>query len=79
MPKTSLEYIVTEAQMELSLREREIMFFIANGFSDKEIAVNLKISPRTIQTHVTRACLKLGARNRTHAVTKFFIKALNIR
>lgn len=64
--------------MLLSTRETEIIFLIANGLSDKEIADKLKISPRTIQTHVTRCCLKLGARNRPHAVTKLFIKTLNI-
>lgn len=61
--------------MELSKRESEIILLIANGFSDKEIAQRLEISTRTIQTHVTRICLKLHARNRVHAVTKIFLKS----
>lgn len=60
--------------MSLSTRETEIITLIANGFSDKEIAIKINISPRTIQTHVTRICLKLNARNRVHAVTKVFLK-----
>lgn len=62
--------------MPLSKRETEIIIFVANGFSDKEIATRLSISARTIQTHMTRICLKLRAKNRTHAVTKMFLKDL---
>jgi len=62
--------------MKLSLRETEIIIHIANGFSDKEIAIKLNISSRTIQTYVVRICLKLHARNRVHAVTKLFLKNL---
>lgn len=62
--------------MELSTRETQIIVQIANGFSDKEIANKLKISPRTIQTHVVRICLKLKARNRPHAVAKLFVKSI---
>lgn len=63
--------------MPLSTKETEIIILIANGLSDKEIASRIKISPRTIQTYVTRICLKLSARNRVHAVTKLFLKTLN--
>lgn len=62
--------------MPLSKRETEIIIFVANGFSDKEIATQLSISNRTVQTHVVRACLKLHAKNRTHAVTKLLLKQL---
>lgn len=62
--------------MSLSTRETEIIILIANGFSDKEIASKINISARTIQTHVTRIFFKLNARNRAHAVTKFFLKQL---
>lgn len=65
--------------MELSVRETEIMMHIAHGFSDREIAIKLNISTRTIQTHVVRICLKLHARNRVHAVTKLFFKKLCIK
>lgn len=57
--------------MKLSKRELEILEFISWGYSDKEIACNLKISPRTVQTHVTRIVIKLGARNRTNAVANY--------
>lgn len=57
--------------MKLSKRELEILELISWGYSDKEIACNLKISTRTVQTHVTRTVIKLGARNRTNAVANY--------
>ena len=52
----------------LSLREKEILEYIAQGFTDGEIAYKLGISARTIQTHVARIVIKTGALNRTNAV-----------
>lgn len=57
--------------MKLSKRELEILELISCGYSDKEIAYNLSISARTVQTHVTRIVIKLGARNRTNAVANY--------
>lgn len=57
--------------MKLSKREMEILELISMGYSDKEIAYNLSISARTVQTHVTRIVIKLGARNRTNAVANY--------
>lgn len=58
-------------KMKLSKRELEILELISCGYSDKEIAGNLNISARTVQTHVTRIVIKLGARNRTNAVANY--------
>lgn len=57
--------------MKLSKRELEILELISFGYSDKEIACNLSISARTVQTHVTRIVIKLNARNRTNAVANY--------
>lgn len=57
--------------MKLSKRELEILELISWGYSDKEIACNLNISARTVQTHVTRIVVKLNARNRTNAVANY--------
>jgi DNA-binding NarL/FixJ family response regulator len=57
--------------MKLSKRELEILELISLGYSDKEIASNLNISARTVQTHVTRIVIKLGARNRPNAVANY--------
>ena len=57
--------------MKLSKRELEILELISQGYSDKEIAGSLQISARTVQTHVTRIVIKLGARNRPNAVANY--------
>ena len=60
--------------MKLSKRELEILELICQGYSDKEIACLLKISARTVQTHVTRIVIKLGARNRPSAVANYMMQ-----
>lgn len=60
--------------MNLSPKELKVLTFVAEGYSDKEIGVKLKISERTVQTHLTRIMLKLQAKNRVNAAVVFFIK-----
>jgi len=64
--------------MKLSKRELEILELISWGHSDKEIACNLNISARTVQTHVTRIVIKLRARNRTNAVANYIRQHCNM-
>jgi DNA-binding NarL/FixJ family response regulator len=52
----------------LTEREREIMALVAEGLSNGQIAERLTISPATVKTHVSRAMLKLGARDRAQLV-----------
>ena len=53
---------------ELTEREREIVSLVGTGLSNHEIAERLVISPATARTHVSRAMLKLGARDRAQLV-----------
>jgi DNA-binding NarL/FixJ family response regulator len=53
---------------ELTDRERELVAWVATGRSNDEIAAELVISPATVRTHVSRAMLKLGARDRAQLV-----------
>jgi DNA-binding NarL/FixJ family response regulator len=53
---------------ELTEREREIVSWVATGRSNQEIALELVISPETVRTHVSRAMVKLGARDRAQLV-----------
>jgi DNA-binding NarL/FixJ family response regulator len=53
---------------KLTEREREIMRHVASGASNDEIAAALVISPATVRTHVSRAMVKLGARDRAQLV-----------
>jgi DNA-binding NarL/FixJ family response regulator len=52
----------------LTEREREIVALVAAGLSNDEIAANLVVSPLTAKTHVSRAMIKLGARDRAQLV-----------
>jgi DNA-binding NarL/FixJ family response regulator len=56
------------ALSELTSREREIMTLVAQGLSNDEIATQLLLSPLTVKTHVSRAMLKLHARDRAQLV-----------
>jgi predicted ATPase/DNA-binding CsgD family transcriptional regulator len=55
-------------QDRLSAREIEVLQRIAEGESDREIAVHLSISPRTVQSHVGGILTKLDAQSRAEAV-----------
>ena len=60
----------------LSKRELEVLRLVTVGLSNREIAGRLFISPGTAKTHVHNLCGKLGARNRTEAVSR--AKELNL-
>jgi DNA-binding NarL/FixJ family response regulator len=59
-PATGLE--------ELTEREREIVSLVGEGLSNQEIADRLFVSPATAKTHVSRAMIKLRARDRAQLV-----------
>jgi DNA-binding NarL/FixJ family response regulator len=52
----------------LTDREREVMALVGAGLSNDEIAERLVVSPATARTHVSRAMVKLGARDRAQLV-----------
>jgi DNA-binding NarL/FixJ family response regulator len=52
----------------LTDREREVVALVGRGLSNDEIAERLVISPATARTHVSRAMVKLGARDRAQLV-----------
>jgi DNA-binding NarL/FixJ family response regulator len=53
---------------DLTDREREIAAWVGTGMSNSEIAARLVVSPDTVRTHVSRAMIKLGARDRAQLV-----------
>lgn len=57
------------ALKRLTIREREVLDALADGSTNKEIALKLGISPGTVKTHVERLIGKLGVRDRTQAAT----------
>ena len=51
----------------LTQRERDVHRLLADGLGDRDIAVALTISRRTVETHVSSILHKLGVQNRTEA------------
>ena len=54
--------------VELTDREREVLALVGDGLSNDEIAKRLYVSPATAKTHVSRAMIKLHARDRAQLV-----------
>jgi DNA-binding NarL/FixJ family response regulator len=52
----------------LTERERQLVGLVGEGLSNDDIAGRLVLSPATVKTHVNRAMMKLGARDRAHLV-----------
>lgn len=52
----------------LTARETEVAALVAEGLSNDEIARRLYLSPATVRTHVSRAMIKLRARDRAQLV-----------
>lgn len=52
----------------LSDREREVVVRIAQGYSNKEIAAELELSVKTVETYKARVAEKLGLRTRVDIV-----------
>ncbi len=61
--------VLAAAGMEsLTNREREVVALVAHGLNNDEIAATMVLSPTTAKTHVSRAMIKLGARDRAQLV-----------
>jgi DNA-binding NarL/FixJ family response regulator len=51
----------------LSPREGQVLAFVVDGYSNREIAAELGIAHNTVKNHVRTILRKMGARNRAHA------------
>jgi len=57
-----------QTRASLTAREMDVLRAAARGLGNKQIAVELNMSARTVQTHLTRVFAKLGVGSRTEAV-----------
>lgn len=53
----------------MSRREQEVLYLLADGRSNRSIAVALSLSERTVENHVFHILTKLGLESRTAAAT----------
>lgn len=53
---------------DLSPRERDVLSLLCEGFTDKEIAAQLNVSPNTVRNRVTSLYAKLGLHRRSEAI-----------
>ena len=68
-PEVAVEMAEHHADDSLTEREIEVLLHVAGGRANKMIAVDLKISEETVKAHMKNILSKLGANDRTHAVT----------
>ncbi|HTS24642.1 MAG TPA: response regulator transcription factor [Bryobacteraceae bacterium] len=68
-PEVAAELAMHTTEDQLTARELEILRLIAKGNANKEIAAQLSIREDTVKSHVGSILDKLGANDRTHAVT----------
>jgi DNA-binding NarL/FixJ family response regulator len=68
-PEVAAEIAEHTTDDALTLREIEVLRRIAGGNANKEVAAQLLITEETVKGHVKNILAKLGANDRTHAVT----------
>jgi DNA-binding NarL/FixJ family response regulator len=55
----------------LTEREQDVLRLLAEGLTDREIADVFRISPRTVESHVSSILRKFGLRNRAEAARRY--------
>ncbi len=58
------------AELNISKREYEVLKWMAEGLSNKEIGEKLFVSESTVKTHVSSLLQKLNSRRRTQAIQR---------
>lgn len=66
----------TDPHRSLSPRERQVLDLLAQGLRNKEIALRLQVTPKTVMHHTAAIYRKLGVRGRTQAATSYTRRAV---
>lgn len=59
---------MSEEAVELTPRQTEVLKLISQGYFNKQIAAEMRISEQTVKNHVRDVLSRLHAYNRAHAV-----------
>jgi DNA-binding CsgD family transcriptional regulator len=73
----SAELVGLSGQKRLTKREREVLRLISEGYSNKQGALRMQISPRTFESHRAEAMRKLGARNTADLVRAALLHSID--
>jgi LuxR family transcriptional regulator of spore coat protein len=57
------------SQSLLTMREQEILQYVAEGYSAKQVAQRIDIAPRTVERHIENIRQKMHARNTPHMIS----------
>ena len=68
-PEVAVDLARHTGEEELTAREIDVLRLIAKGNANKQIAAQLSVTEETVKSHITHILGKLGANDRTHAVT----------
>ena len=59
-----------DVRASLTQREIEILGYVSLGLTVRQVATRLRLSPRTVETHLAKLYRKLGVRNRVQALSR---------
>lgn len=59
---------LTRTRSDLTIREHQVLAFLVDGLSAKEIAIGLGIAPRTVECHIDHLRAKMQCRNRAQLI-----------
>lgn len=72
-----VEFPALSGHKPLTRREREVLRLISEGYSNKQGALRMQISPRTFESHRAEAMRKLGARNTADLVRAALLRSID--
>ncbi|MBR0716917.1 LuxR C-terminal-related transcriptional regulator [Bradyrhizobium liaoningense] len=76
-PRPGVELSNLSGPKRLTKREREVLRLISEGYSNKQGALRMQISPRTFESHRAEAMRKLGARNTADLVRAALLHSID--
>jgi DNA-binding NarL/FixJ family response regulator len=65
-----------DRQALLTVREQQILEFIAAGYSAKQVAQRIEIAPRTVERHIENIRQKMHARNTPHMISRAYTSGM---